>query len=148
MQLAKYLSVIVASTIKFVGGPLSGIALGLSWIETAVCTTLGMMLSVVAVTYAGAALQTLLQRYRPQTPKRFTRRTRMAIRIWKRSGLIGIALLTPLILTPIGGTALAVSFRVGRGQLLLYMLISGIFWAVVQTIALYQVPGLQQFFQR
>lgn len=148
MQFAKYVSVIIASTIKFVGGPLSGVALGLTWFETAVCTTVGMMVSVVAVTYAGAALQALLQRFRSQKPKRFTNRTRMAVRIWKRSGLIGIALLTPLILTPIGGTALAVSFRVNRGQLLLYMLISGIFWAIIQSLAIYQIPGLKGLISR
>lgn len=148
MQFAKYFSVILASTIKFVGGPLSGIALGLSWLETALCTTLGMMLSVIAVTYAGVALQALLRRYQKQPPKRFTHRTRLAVRVWKQSGLAGIAFLTPLILTPIGGTILAVSFRVGRFQILVYMLISAVFWAVVQTLALYQVPGLQEFFSR
>ncbi|MBN8822954.1 MULTISPECIES: hypothetical protein [unclassified Spirosoma] len=146
MPIAKYISVIIASTIKFIGGPLTGVALGLSWLETAIFTTLGMMLSVVVVTYAGAALQALWQRYRSTPPKRFTRRTRLAIRIWKRAGMAGIALLTPLILTPIGGTILAVSFGVKRGQLLLYMLISGIIWAVVQTVAVYQIPGLKGIF--
>jgi hypothetical protein len=68
----------------------------------------------------------------------------MAVRIWKRFGMAGIALLTPLLLTPIGGTVLAVSFRVSRGQLLLYMLISAVFWAVVQTLALYQLPKLKE----
>lgn len=144
MQFARYLSVIIASTVKFVAGPLSGMALGLSWIETALCTIIGMMLTVVIISYAGAALQALLDRYRPRTPKRFTKRTRMAVRIWKRSGLIGIALLTPLLLTPIGGTVLAVSFRVNRGQLVLYMLGSAVFWAIVQTLALYQLPRLKE----
>ena len=141
MLFAKYISVIVASTVKFIGGPLTGVALGLSWIETATCTTVGMMLSVVAITYAGAALQALIDRYRTQRPKRFTRQTRLAVRVWKRFGLAGIALLTPVILTPIGGTALAVSFRVGRGKLVLYMLLSAIFWAISQTLAVYQIPG-------
>ncbi|MVM32163.1 hypothetical protein GO755_19095 [Spirosoma sp. HMF4905] len=146
MHIAKYISVIIASTIKFVGGPLSGVTLGLTWPETAICTTLGMMLSVVVVTYAGAALQALWQRYRPSTSKRFTKRTRLAIRIWKRAGMAGIALLTPLILTPIGGTIIAISFGVKRGQLLLYMFVSSVLWAVVQTLAFYQIPGLKGIF--
>ena len=146
MHVAKYLSVVVASTIKFIGGPLSGVALGLGWLETAICTVLGMMTSVIVVTYAGALIQTLIQRYRTTPPKRFTKRTRMAIRIWQRSGLVGIALLTPVILTPIGGTLLALSFGVKRGLLLLYMLISAVFWAVVQTLAVYQIPGLKGIF--
>ncbi len=148
MSVAKYISVIFASTLKFVGGPLSGAALGLSWFETALCTALGMMLSVVVVMYAGAALQTFLQRYRKKPPQRFTRRTRLAVRIWQRSGMAGIALLTPLLLTPIGGTALAVSFKVPRPTILLYMLISAGIWAVIQTIALYQIPGLAGLLSR
>ncbi|MFD2938132.1 hypothetical protein [Spirosoma flavum] len=143
MQFAKYISVVITSTLKFVGGPLTGAALGLQWFETAVCTMLGMMISVVAITYAGAALQALLHRYRKEPPKLFTKRTRFAIRIWNRFGLAGIAFLTPLILTPIGGTILAVSFGVRRGQLLLYMLISAVLWAIVQTLAFYQIPGLK-----
>ena len=146
MQIAKYVSVALASMIKFIGGPLSGIALGLTWPETAICTTAGMMISVVVITYAGAAIQVLLNRYRTRPPKRFTNRTRMAIRIWRRSGLMGIALLTPLILTPVGGTILAVSFQARRGPLLLYMFLSGLFWAVVQSLAIYQIPGLQGLF--
>ncbi|GAB2571464.1 hypothetical protein [Spirosoma areae] len=142
MQFAKYASVLLASTLKFVGGPLTGAALGLSWIETAICTVIGMMLSVIVITFAGAALQALVQRYRKEPPKRFTKRTRLAVRIWKRAGMAGIAFLTPLLLTPIGGTVLAVSFRVGKGTLLLYMLISAVFWAAIQTLALYQIPGL------
>ena len=116
MPVAKYASVIIASTIKFLGGPLSGAALGLTWLETAFCTTLGMMISVVAVTYAGAALQALWHRFNPTPRRLFTRRTRLAIRVWQRSGILGIALLTPVILTPIGGTVLAVSFGVKPRQ--------------------------------
>ncbi|UFH55480.1 hypothetical protein [Spirosoma sp. KNUC1025] len=146
MSVAKYISVVIASTIKFIGGPLSGAALGLSWAETAICTTLGMMLSVIVITYAGVALQALLHRYRPRPTKRFTRRTRLAVRIWKRAGLAGIAFLTPLILTPIGGTAIAISFGVKRGLLLFYMLISAVLWSIVQTLAIYQIPGLKGVF--
>lgn len=146
MHTAKYVSVMIASMIKFIGGPLAGVALGLAWLETAICTTVGMMLSVVVVTYAGTALMAFWQRYRSGPPKRFTKRTRLAVHIWQRSGLAGIALLTPVILTPIGGTVLAVSFGVKRGQILLYMLISAAFWAVVQTLAIYQIPGIKGIF--
>ncbi|GAB3750124.1 hypothetical protein [Spirosoma pomorum] len=147
MLYARYVPVILASTLKFLGGPLTGLALGLHWLETAICSALGMMISVVLITYAGTALRTLIARFRPQKPKLFTKRTRLAVRIWKRFGMAGIAFLTPLMLTPIGGTALAVSFGVHRGQLLLYMLLSGIGWAIVQTLVLYQLPLLYSLFK-
>lgn len=143
MQFAKYLSVIITSTIKFAGGPLTGAALGLTWIETAICTVLGMMITVVVITYAGAAIQALIKRFRSVPPKRFTKRTRMAIRIWKRFGMTGIAFLTPLLLTPIGGTILALSFGVNRGKVFLSMFISAVPWAIVQTLFFYLIPGLK-----
>lgn len=139
----KYVSVMLASMLKFIGGPLAGAALNLPWYITALCTAVGMMLSVVAVVYAGAVLQTLISRFRKKPPRRFTRRTRLAVRVWKRFGLAGIAFLTPLILTPIGGTTLAMSFRVARTKIIIYMLISALAWGVIQSFALYSIPGLK-----
>lgn len=142
MQFTKYLSVILTSTLKFIGGPLAGLAFHLSWVETATCTVIGMMLSVILVTFAGEMLFRLSQRFRKKPSPRFTRRTRMAVRIWKRSGMVGIAFLTPLLLTPIGGTAIAMTFNVKRFKLISLMLFSAIFWAVIQTLLVYQLPGL------
>lgn len=142
MAVAKYLSVLVASMLKFVGGPVTGIALGLTWVETWAFTVAGMMASVVLVTYAGVALQALLARFRKSAPKRFSSRTRLAVKIWKRAGILGIAFLTPLLLTPIGGTILAVSFKVSRPLLFSYMLASALFWGIVFTLAIYELPEL------
>ena len=142
MEVAKYISVILASTLKFVGGPLMGLAFQLNWVETAACTIIGMMVSVIAVTFAGELFLRLSHRFRKTSPRRFTRRTRMAVRIWQRSGMAGIAFLTPILLTPIGGTALAISFNVGRFKLISYMLISALFWGIIQCLLAYQLPGL------
>ena len=142
MQFAKYISVILASTIKFIGGPLAGLAFRLGWVETAACTVIGMMVSVLAVSFAGEVLAQLRHRFRKTPPRRFTRRTRMAVRIWQRSGMAGIAFLTPLLLTPIGGTAIAIMFNVRRFKLISYMLVSAMLWAIVQTLLVYQLPGL------
>lgn len=148
MQWAKYISVMLASAVKFLGGPLTGIALRLTWPETALCTVAGMMLSVVAVVFAGTLLESLLSRLRRSPRRRFTRRSRLAVRIWHRFGMAGIAFLTPLVLTPIGGTAIAVSFHVHRVKLLGFMLLSGLFWAIVQTLLFYQIPGLKEWVGR
>ncbi|GAB3323460.1 hypothetical protein GCM10027299_19710 [Larkinella ripae] len=128
--------------LKFIGGPVTGVAVGLSWLETWLFTAAGMMVSVLLVTYAGVALRALINRIRPSTPRRFSPRTRLAVRVWRRAGMAGIAFLTPLLLTPIGGTILAVSFKVNRPMLFSYMLISALFWGIVFTLAVYQVPDL------
>jgi hypothetical protein len=123
-----------------------GVALGLSWVETAACTVLGMMFSVTIAMSAGEAIMRLKRRLLTKPPRCFSRRTRLAVRVWRRTGLAGIAFLTPLILTPIGGTALAISFRAGRVAIWLAMLGSAIGWAILQTVLLYQIPGLRSFF--
>ncbi|MGA0559304.1 hypothetical protein ACO2Q8_21775 [Larkinella sp. VNQ87] len=142
MEFAKYLSVLVASMVKFIGGPVTGVAMGLNWLETWAFTVVGMMASVVLVTYAGAILRNLMNRFRRPAPRRFSSRTRLAVRVWKRSGMAGIAFLTPLLLTPIGGTILAVSFKVSRSMIFSYMLMSALFWGIVFTLGVYQLPEL------
>lgn len=142
MNYAKYISVALASTLKFVGGPLAGMALKLTWTETAICSVLGMMASVFLVLFAGTAINQIRDRYRKTPPRLFTKRSRMAVRIWQRAGLAGIAILTPILLTPIGGTALALSFHVPTPRILIAMLLSGSFWGVVISWGLFQIPGL------
>lgn len=142
MPWAKYISVVLASMLKFVAGPLAGIALRLSWWETAVCTVVGMMFSVVIFVFLGTAIQQLIGRYRKQKPRLFSKRTRLAVKVWKKSGMTGIAILTPLLFTPIGGTLIAVSFKVPRLTIILQMLLWGIVLGVIITFAVYQFRDL------
>ena len=129
MDLASYVSVALTSAIKFIGGPILGAALRLSWVETTLSTIAGMMSAVVIVTFVGRAIQRWLRQRSTSKSKLFSKRTRMAVNIWKRFGIIGIACLTPLFFTPIGGTLIALSFKVPPRQLLLPMLFFATFWA-------------------
>lgn len=138
MPWAKYISVVLASMVKFVAGPITGVALGLKWWETALCTVVGMMLSVVIFLFLGTAIQHLISRYRKQKPPLFSKRTRLAVRVWKKSGMTGIAFLTPLLFTPIGGTLIAVSFKVPRLTILAQMLFWGVILGVIITLAVYE----------
>lgn len=142
MPWAKYISVVLASMVKFVAGPLAGLALNLSWWETAICTVVGMMFSVVIFVFLGGAIQQLMARYRKTQPRLFSKRSRLAVRVWKKSGMTGIAFLTPLLFTPIGGTLIAVSFKVKRPILLAQMLIWGSVWGIVFSVAFYWLVPL------
>lgn len=143
--LLKYLSVIVSAALKFVAGPLTALALGLTWYEAALCSAAGMMVSVLLFTYIGKAIQLLIMRWRKTTPKRFTKSSRMAVRIWKRFGIIGIAILTPLLFTPIGGTIIAVAFRVPRRKIFLWMSISGLSVGAIVSFAIYKLYFLKDW---
>ena len=63
----KYLSVALASTLKFFGGPIAGVVLKLTWIETAICSAIGMMFSVFVLTFVGGAIQDFIKKRRENT---------------------------------------------------------------------------------
>ena len=140
--LAKYLTVLLSSTIKFVGGPIAGLATGLSYVETALFTALGMMTTVLVFTLLGAPLRKFLQRTIWKNKKRFTRRNRRFVYIWKRWGLLGVSFLTPLILTPVGGALLANIFGGPKKQIIMYMMASAFFWGFVICGLFFSVKGL------
>ena len=54
-------------------------------------------------------------------PRIFTKTSRLAVKTWKRFGIWGIAILTPIILSPVGGSLIAVSFRVKTSKIVSYM---------------------------
>lgn len=136
-EILKALSLVVLpSMVKFLFGPLAGKAAGLNILTTIVATVGGMMLSVVAFTYFGEYLRALILRYfkKDTNPKN----TEGDNKSWfKKYGLLGIALLTPVVLTPIGGTVLAVGATPNKKKIIVYMLVSACFWSAVITSAVY-----------
>lgn len=143
MQWGAYFAVMAASSIKFVAGPLTGFGLGLSMLETIVCTWMGMMFTVTVMLTIGRFLVQQIARIRVQKPKLFSGRVRYAVSIWQRFGIKGIAVMTPLLFTPIGGSLLALSFKVPTPRVLFFMALSGIFWSVIFTVMFYQLTFIR-----
>jgi uncharacterized membrane protein len=144
MNFAKYISVIAISMLKFAGGPLTGLALKLGWVETAICSVIGMMITISLIVFSGEFIQKIWAKFFPkkEKAKKFTKMNRLAIKTRRKFGLIGISLLTPLLFTPIGGAVLAVSFRYDKREIIVQMLISAVVWAIVQTLFFYYVKDL------
>lgn len=140
--LLKYLTVYLSSTVKFVGGPIAGLATGLSWLETSLFTALGMMTTVLLFTLLGKPMRRLLQRTLWRKRKRFSRRNRQFVKIWKRWGIPGVSFLTPLLLSPIGGALLANAFGGAKKDIIVYMFISAVFWGFVISGFFYTVKDL------
>jgi hypothetical protein len=143
--LLKYLSVALASTLKFFGGPIAGVVLKLTWIETALCSAVGMMFSVFVLTYLGGAVRTLIQKYRKSPPKKFTKTNRIAVNIWRKFGIVGIAFLTPPLFTPLFGPILAVAFRVPRSSIFMWMSASALVWGLAISYIAHKMTFIQQW---
>lgn len=129
-EFLKAIPVYLLSTLKFILGPTAGFALNLHFLTTLFATVMGMMTAVVLFTYFGDWVRRrwLMNRApKPPNPR------------WVKYGLPGIAILTPLFLTPIGGTILAVSSGSPKEKIIFYMFISAAAWGLIFTSAIYFV---------
>ena len=139
----KYLTVYLVSMLKFIGGPTLGAAVGLSFFETVIITVMGMMTSVVIVSFFGPVLRKwLVNTFRKKDQKVFTKRNRKVVTFWKRYGLFGISFLTPVLFSPILGTLLVYAFGGSKIRIISYMLISAIFWSLTLSKAFHILPLL------
>jgi hypothetical protein len=125
----KYIIVYLISMFKFVGGPAFGAAYDLSLVGIAFMTTLGMMTSVIIISFFGLKLRIwAIKKYRRKR-KVFTRQNRRVVRIWRSYGEFGISFFTPVLFSPVIGTLLIVALGGRRKKIIGYMLISALFWA-------------------
>ena len=137
------MSVYLISMVKFIGGPLAGVSLGLSYLETVFFTAAGMMTSVVIFSFIGRAASRWYSQYRRDRQKPvFGSKSRRIVRIWRKFGIIGVAFFTPLVLTPVFGTIVAAVFGVPRRQIFIHMLWSAVFWSLVLTFMVYRFQAV------
>jgi membrane protein DedA with SNARE-associated domain len=135
-EILKAIPVYFSCMLKFIFGPAGGYAVGLHPITTILTTVAGMMTVVFLFTFFGNWIrQKLFGKFQFRKPN--TKKTEWFEKVWKRYGLLGVALLTPIIFTPIGGTLLAVSSGSPREKIIFYMFVSASFWSVVISMAIY-----------
>lgn len=74
-----------------------------------------------------------------QEPKKvFTKRNRRLVTIFRKYGLFGIAILTPVLLSIPIGTVVANSFEPKKRKIFLYMFISILFWSTLM-VSLFEI---------
>ena len=140
-EILRAIPVYFSCMLKFIFGPLGGYAAGLNLVTTILTTVGGMMTVVFLFTFFGEWMGEkvfkgkLFKRFKP---KKVTKeRAQKLEKIWRRYGLVGVALLTPIILTPLGGTLLAVSSGSPKDKIIFYMFVSASFWSVAFSMAIY-----------
>ncbi|MEX0882392.1 MAG: hypothetical protein WDZ72_02855 [Cyclobacteriaceae bacterium] len=134
-----FLGIYLLCLFKFVAGPILGTVAGYGLFEIELVTVSGMMTSVLSFTYLGEWIKdnwTIIIR---KKRNRFTKRTRMIVRVWKNFGIWGIALLTPVIFTPIGGTVILTSFGINKEKIIYTMLVSSLLWAIIMGLIVREI---------
>lgn len=135
-EILRAIPVYFSCMLKFIFGPLGGYGVGLHPVTTMLTTVAGTMTVVFLFTFFGEWIRAkVFGRFKSR--KVNAKRAARFQTIWKRYGLIGVAVLTPIILTPIGGTLLAVSSGSPREKIIFYMFVSASFWSVVISSAIY-----------
>ena len=118
---------------KFIGGPAFGAAYDLNLIGIVVMTVLGMMTTVIVISFFGIRLRNWIQKKYKYKRKTFSKRNRRIVKIWRGYGEFGVSFFTPVLFSPIIGTLLVTALGGKRNRVLTYMLISAIFWAFALT---------------
>lgn len=134
-EILKYLGIYFLACLKSILPPLLGPAAGLKNWEIILITVLGLMSSVVLFSFLGENIKKHILPIFIKKPKKFTKKSRQMVKLWKKYGIIGVCFLTPLILSPPGGALLVSSVGAPRKQVFLYMLIFGIMWATIWTFS-------------
>jgi len=133
-----YTSIFLSSMLKFAAGPIIGVAKGLPYYMTALITSLGMMCSVILVAFLGSYTKEYFDKKRRESAKpiKFKKRNRTVIQVWQKFGIFGLSMMTPILLTPIGGTLIAVALGVPRKTIIFHMAYSSILWSFAITLGI------------
>lgn len=132
-KILAYLGIYLLACLKSILPPLMGPAVGMRPWEIIAITVAGLMTSVTLFTFLGERIKKNVVPLFIKKKGKFSPQSRRMVRIWAKYGIIGTCFLTPLVLSPIGGSLLVSTVGAPRKQVFLYMFIFGLFWAVIWT---------------
>jgi hypothetical protein len=159
--ITKVLSVILASGTKFLLSPLLALSIGFTFKQSLLYTTIGGTAGIFVFAFLGDIIRrywryfTMLfvapfsrKTYKQlvhQKGNRFNRRKRLVVRIKDRFGLLGIAFVTPCIISIPIGTILAINIYKNKKKVILYLLGSLLIWSLVlNTVTLFLFDFLRE----
>jgi len=139
--LLKVISVVLWSGLKFVFGFGLCVLYEFNWLETLIYTVGGGMLGVVFYLYIWEFTLKIWHRFFPRKPikVKFSRYRRRLVVFIRKYEVWGIAILSPVLLSMLIGTILAISIEHNKWRIKILMFIALIFWASVLLM-------LQRFF--
>jgi uncharacterized membrane protein len=135
------ISVFLLSSVKFVfGGVPLALVHGFSFFKAVVVTSLGGFTGVIVFVFLSDTIIKKVKDRRlkkmqqgkiePTRKKIFSKKNRLIIHVKHRFGLLGIAVLTPLLFSIPVGCFLATRYFKDKQRILIYMFASILFWAV------------------
>ena len=137
-EIIPYLTVYASSAIRFFLGPALGIGYGLGIGVIVLLTTAGMMSTVFSITFLDHIILIFMSHFfNLKKRKKFTPRMRKFIKIWKYSGIKGVAFITPILLSPVIGVILLNAVGAKKKEIIKWMFISALFCSSIESVLFY-----------
>ena len=143
-EILQIIFVAIISSVKFVTAAPVALAYGLNYIQTLGITAVGGIVGVFFFFYLSQWLIAKISAYKnklyflfgvnagePKKRKVFNWRNRMIVKVVRNFGLIGIAAITPALLSIPLGTFIAARYFRNHRKVVAYLCVSVIFWAFV-----------------
>ncbi|MBL4716037.1 MAG: hypothetical protein JKX95_05330 [Bacteroidia bacterium] len=132
-DLIKIVILIGFSGVKFAMAFPYAFALSLSFIEIFFYTSLGGVLGVIFFSnFSEFIINTWVKLFPQKKKKRvITKKNKLVVKTWKKYGLPGIALLTPILLSIPIGTFIVVRYKEPKKRIYLFMTVAVVFWSLV-----------------
>ena len=140
MEMVEFFSVVGTSAFKVLVGFGLAAKFEMSVWEGFVSISTGGILGIMLYAYLGARLRDWVvarrranKMVRHPDAKRI-KRLRLYIKIWRRFGIYGIAFLTPPLISPPVGTAIALAFGEKPKRIVLFLGVSVCGWAIIFSL--------------
>lgn len=146
-EILKILSIFLLSTVKFgLGGVPAAVFANFSFFKAMLVTISGGMVGIVTFTYLSEWINQRLQKSAlkktGKPKKKFTFTNKLIVYVKKYFGLVGIAVVTPIILSIPIGVFLSIRYYKDKGKIIRYMFVSILGWAVALYYALHTFRSL------
>ena len=128
---------VLFSSVKFLFAPATVYLSGYNYWETLVITIVGGILGVIVFYYTGAAIFTYINdRFSSGTKKKsFNKRNRLLIKVKSSWGIIGLAIITPCIVSIPFGSLLAARYFRNDPRTVTFLISAVIMWSLILTSA-------------
>jgi hypothetical protein len=153
-QLLKLLSLAFVSSLKFAASPFAALGYDLNYIQTFLTTTAGGIFGVLFFFYGSKYIVQWVTTYKnhlfflfgvnkksledellPERKKIFTWKNKLIVTTVRRFGLVGIALLTPTLLSIPVGTLIAARYFRNPRKVVGYLCASVVLWSLILSSA-------------
>ena len=130
-KLISSILVLLGSILKFSFGSITAIAANLG-LEGSIANIIGGIIGIVLFTQLGGVMQDyFVKKFPDRFGKKFSRSTRLLVKVKQKFGLGGIAALTPIVLSIPVGVLFALALTNDKKKIMITMIMSMMFWAAV-----------------